>query len=123
MSNAQQVVDNLMEMEGAIAAVIVDLGSGMVLAQKSIAGFDTDAAAGGTTRMVQAQLDTLRLLGKMETIDDMLITLEHEYHLIRPLFKTGGEDAMFGYLVVSTKGINLAMARALLKKELADFSL
>ncbi len=123
MSNAQKAVDSLMEMDGAVAAIIVDLASGMVLAQKSHGDFDTDAAAGGCTRMVQAQLDTLKLLGSLDKVEDMLITLEHELHLVRPIVKTGAGDAMFGYLVVSSSGINLAMARALLKKELADFSL
>ncbi len=123
MSNAQKAVDCLMGMDGAIAAIIVDLASGMVLAQKSRGDFDTDAAAGGCTRMVQAQLDTLKLLGNLDKIEDILITLEHELHLVRPIIKTGTDDAMFGYLVVSSNGINLAMARALLKKELTGFTL
>lgn len=119
MSNANEVVESLMKLDGAIAAIIVDSDSGMVLAQKSN-DFDTEAAAAGNTRVVQAKRDTMKLLDLNDEIDDILITLGSQYHLIRPI---AGEDAIFGYLVVRKDGINLAMARTMLKKTLASFSL
>jgi len=119
MSTADQCVEKLMKLEGAIAAMLVDADSGMLLASKSN-GFDTDAAAAGNTRVVQAKRDTMELLGLNDRIEDILISLEKQYHLIRPMTDN---SAVFGYLVVSHDGINLAMARATLKKEIAVLEL
>jgi len=115
MSTANDVVMNLMKLEGAVAAIIVDSESGMVLAQKSN-GFDTEVAAAGNTRVVQAKRDTMKMLSMNESIDDILVTLNTQYHLIRPL---QNNDAIFGYLVISKEGVNLAMARTVLKKEMS----
>ncbi len=122
MLKAEKIVKDLMKLEGALAAMLVDAESGMVLAQESN-GFDTDTAAAGCTRMVQAQLDTMKMLGLHGGIDDMLITLENQYHLVRPVVGEDGDDAIFGYLVVRRDGVNLAMARTMLKSALRDFHL
>jgi len=119
MSNANDVINELMGVEGAIAAVIADSDSGMVLAAKSN-GFDTDTAAAGNTRVMQAKRDTMKMLGLNDNIDDILITLGTQIHLIRPL---PSNDAIFGYLVVSKSGANLGMARAQLKKAMASLAI
>jgi hypothetical protein len=43
-----------------------------------------------------------------DTIEDMLITLGEQYHLIRPL---GSNDSIFLYVVLDRTRGNLAMAR------------
>ncbi len=119
MADANTVVANLIKLDGAIAAIIVDSDSGMVLASESN-NFDTEIAAAGNTRVVQAKRNTMKMLELNDHIDDILITLDSQYHLIRPLVNN---DAIFGYLVVLKSGINLAMARSLLKKEMATLSI
>ncbi len=106
-----EAIDALMDVDGAIAAILVDSDSGMVLASKS-KGFDTDMAAAGNTRVVQAKRDTMKMLKLDDRIEDILITLGEHLHLITPL---PSNDAVFGYLVVDRYGANLGMARAKLK--------
>jgi predicted regulator of Ras-like GTPase activity (Roadblock/LC7/MglB family) len=106
-----EAIDELMDVDGAIAAILVDSDSGMVLASKS-KGFDTDTAAAGNTCVVQAKRDTMKMLKLDDRIEDMLITLGTQLHLISPL---PSNDAIFGYLVVDKKGANLGLARAKLK--------
>jgi len=115
MANANDTVKELMGTEGAIAAIIADSDSGLVLAAKSN-GFDTDTAAAGNTRVMQAKRDTMKMLKLDDNIQDILITLGTQLHLITPL---PDNDAIFGYLVVDKNGANLGMARAQLKNAMA----
>jgi len=119
MANANETVNELMGTEGAIAAIIADSDSGLVLAQKSN-GFDTDTAAAGNTRVVQAKRDTMKMLKLNDSIEDILITLGNQLHLITPL---PTNDAIFGYLVVDKNGANLGMARAQLKNAMAGLTI
>jgi hypothetical protein len=47
-------------------------------------------------------------LGLKDSIDDILITLGKQYHLIRPL---STKDSLFMYLVLDRARGNLALAR------------
>jgi len=118
MANANETVIELMGTEGAVAAIIGDSDSGLVLASKSN-GFDTETAAAGNTRVMQAKRDTMKMLNLNDSIEDILITLGKQLHLITPL---PGNDAIFGYLVVDKKGANLGMARAQLKNAMANLA-
>ena len=50
----------------------------------------------------------MKALNLKDTIEDILITLHGQYHLIRPL---SSNDALFIYLVLDKSRGNLAMAR------------
>ena len=58
--------------------------------------------------MVRAKLKTMRMLKLDDAIDDILITLTHQYHIIRPV---AAHEGVFFYLVLDKSRSNLALAR------------
>ncbi|WP_327065310.1 hypothetical protein OG500_05885 [Kitasatospora sp. NBC_01250] len=106
--------------EGAIGAALVDYGSGMALGTvDGGGGLDLTVAAAGNTDVVRAKLRTMEMLGLNEGIEDILITLSSQYHLIRPLTSRSGKG-LFLYLALDKRRANLAMARHQLAKIEAD---
>lgn len=107
MATLNDSMNACMQIDGAMAAALVDMGSGMALA-KIGSGVNLDVAAAGNTEVLKSKLKTMASLGLKDNIEDMLITLGTQYHLIRPIPHKQG---LFLYLVLDkTKG-NLAMAR------------
>jgi hypothetical protein len=62
---------------------------------------------------------TMDMLGLQDGIEDILITLSSQYHLIRPLTGRTGKG-LFLYLALDKGRANLAMARHQLSKVEAD---
>ena len=108
MSSLDQSIQDLLSIEGATGAAIVDLGSGMALASGGNPGFSLDVAAAGNANVIRAKLRTMSDLEVSDEIDDILITLGKAYHIIRPLQK---HEGLFVYLVLDKAKSNLALAR------------
>lgn len=109
--NIDAALNALLELEGATAAAVVDYKTGMLLGSAG-KGIDLEIAAAGNTEVVRSKLKTIQMLGLNEKIEDILISLSTQYHLIRPLEDTN--DLFIYYVLDSTKA-NLALARRKLK--------
>ncbi len=116
MANVETSLKESMAIDGTIGAALVDHTSGMALG--TIGGardLDLNVAAAGNTDVVRAKLRTMEMLGIEEDIEDILITLGSQYHLIRPLTGRSGKG-LFLYLALDRSRANLAMARHSLRK-------
>ncbi len=107
MANLNDSLNDLMTMDGAMCAAVVDYNSGMMLGSVGT-GVDLELAAAGNTEVVRAKMKTMKALGLNDTIDDILITLGKQYHIIRPSQKLQG---IFVYYVLDNSRANLALAR------------
>jgi hypothetical protein len=105
-----------MTIPGAVGVTLVDYESGMSLG--SLGGgdwLDLDIAAAGNTEVVRAKLRVMASLGLDDSIEDILITLQRQYHVIRPL-SARGNSSLFLYLVLDRERANLALARHSIKR-------
>ncbi|WUM95947.1 hypothetical protein OG905_04690 [Streptomyces sp. NBC_00322] len=109
--------------EGSLGAALVDYTSGMALG--TLGGgkdLDLSVAAAGNTDVIRAKTRTMEQLGLKDEIEDVLITLGDQYHLIR-LLKGRSGNGLFLYLVLDKAKSNLAMARHRLKRIEAELEI
>ncbi|MBL9037236.1 MAG: hypothetical protein JNG84_01855 [Archangium sp.] len=121
MATPKEALPKLMDIDGCIGVCIVDSNSGMMLAA---AGGGTavnlEVAAAGNTEVVRAKRKTMKALNLNDAIEDILITLGRQYHLIRPL---SSNDSLFVYLALDKTKANLAMARHSLQQIEKDLAI
>jgi predicted regulator of Ras-like GTPase activity (Roadblock/LC7/MglB family) len=112
VSPKQTVKDILDELPTLLAVAVVEVESGMPLASHSnIADFDIETAAAYNTEVVKAKLKAIKALNLNQTVQDILLTLTDQLHLLK-LSPTGDK---FIYLAVNSRDTNLAQARQILK--------
>jgi len=105
------------DIPGYMAAALVDLESGMTLGLKSVRpDFDLAAASAYNSEMVKQKLKIMRALNLKTTLEDMLITLGDQIHVIKMVGAT-----TFIYLCVDRAQSNLAIVRNVLGKHIANF--
>lgn len=114
MANIDESLNSLMGLNGAAAVALVDYNSGMLLGSAGGGGgVDLEIAAAGNTEVVRAKMKTIKMLKLNQEIDDILITLSTQFHLIRPLHT---DRDLFVYYVLDSSSANLALARRALKE-------
>lgn len=114
-------LDSLRSIDGYTASALVDCDSGMLMAGDSIANIDLELAGAGNAEVVRAKRKVAAALKLDDSIEDILISLERQYHLIRPL---ESNKNVFLYVIIDRQKSNLAMARHHLKgfEKSLDFS-
>lgn len=109
MADIKRVLEELMKIDGAIGAVVADWESGMSLGHVGGQGrIDLEMAAAGNCQVVKAKMATMKTLGISGSIQDILITLDEQIHIIRP---SKSVPSVFVYLAFDKAKGNLAMAR------------
>ncbi|HEX4830503.1 MAG TPA: hypothetical protein VH478_05360 [Trebonia sp.] len=115
--NIETALKEAMTIEGAVGVALVDYESGMTLGTLGGGKYlDLELAAAGNTEVIKAKLRTTESLRLNDTIEDILITLGAQYHLIRLLKGGTSNGGLFLYLVLDRSKANLALARHHLKR-------
>lgn len=105
---------NLTNLDGFIGACLVDSDSGMLLtAEEGNGGLDLETAAAANMEVVRAKNAAMDALGLDDQIEDILISLGTQIHLIRPLASNSG---IFIYVALDRAKANLGMARLKVKE-------
>ena len=101
------------QISGFIGACLVDGDSGLMLASEGGGRLDLNMVAALNTDFVKAKQNAIDQLGLNQNIEDILITLDKQIHLIRPL---EANRSIFIYVALDKDKANLGMARIQLKK-------
>ena len=105
-------IKGLNEISGFIGACLVDSDTGLMMASEGGGSLDLEAAGAANTEVVKAKLAAIKMLKLNDHIDDILITLGKQFHLIRPMEKS---PTVFLYVALDRKAANLGMARVQVK--------
>ena len=115
-----QALDECMAIDGAIAASVVDSNNGFMLGAQG-KGLDLEYASAGNTELYHAKQKIMKNLGLTnEKIDDFLITLTTQLHILMPAHQL---DGVFIYFVLDKGKGTLALARRQLKDIAAKLEL
>lgn len=106
--NIKDSLAKLTNIDGFVGAALVDSESGMLLGSEGGGTMNLEIAAAGNTEVVKAKRKTMNNLGIKENLEDLLISLSKQYHLIRPL---RSRSTLFFYVVLDRTRANLALAR------------
>lgn len=111
--NIKDSLDEIMEIAGAVGAAIVDYENGMTLGTIGGRNLDMELAGSGNTEVVRAKKNIIHDLEIDEEIEDILISLDNQYHLIR---MCGNHENVFIYLAIDRSQGNLGLARRSIDK-------
>jgi len=115
----------LTSMSGFLGACLVDSKSTMILGiEDNHSPIDLKLAATGNIEVVRAKRKMLKENDLKGKVEDALITLLDQYHIIRPL--SGVNDGIFLFVILHRATANLGMARHTLRdyeKTLGDLSI
>lgn len=115
--NIDTALKEAMAIDGAVGVALVDFESGMSLG--ALGGGDwlnLEVAAAGNTEVVRAKMRVMSALALNDAIEDILITLGRQYHLIRLIDNgTSRGPTLFMYLVLDRSRANLGLARHYLR--------
>jgi len=106
-------LDEIMDIDGAIGAAIVDYENGMTLGTVGGRNLDMELAGSGNTEVVRAKKNIIHDLEINEEIQDILISLDSHYHLIR---MCENHENVFIYLAIDRSQGNLGLARRSIDK-------
>jgi hypothetical protein len=111
LMDIEPALKSAMNLDGALGAALVDYDSGMALGTLGGGRYlDLEVAAAGNTEVVRAKIRTMASLDITDDVEDILITLGQQYHLIRML-PAARTSTLFMYLALDRSRANLALAR------------
>ncbi len=109
MASVSDSLAEILKIDGAFACALADHESGMTLGTAGGSEmFDIELAAAGNTGVVRSKLNVMNSLKINGSIEDILISLDDQYHLIRPL---SAHPQLFLYVAIHKEHGNLALAR------------
>lgn len=116
---AGQAIQNILnDLPSLLAVAVVDISSGMSLASHSNSAINPDTAAAYNTEVVKQKQKAMQALKLQdEALNDILITLKNQLHLL----KLVNEGKKFIYLVVNPRDTNLAIAREVMNSQVELF--
>ena len=110
--NVRRTLEAAMTIDGALGVALIDSILGTALdSLGGIDGVEIRLVAAASSEIVRAKMRTISRLELNDSVEDILMTLGRQYHVIRMFAK---RPSVFVYLVLDRARANLGMARFLL---------
>jgi predicted RNA-binding protein Jag len=121
MASEKQIVENIekiaADINGFIAASLVDMESGLTLGAKTNRNdFDLAVASAYNSELVKQKMKIIKALNLKSTLEDMVLTLTDQIHVIKMV-----SENVFLYLAADKDGTNLAIVRSAVNRNIAGF--
>ena len=118
MDNIKESIQSALNIDGTVGAAIGDWGTGFSLGQASrneqaFSSIKLEQAVALNAEVIKAKNRARDGLGITSPIEDILITLTNQYHLLRICDLA---DGVFFYLVMDREKANLGLARIKLRQ-------
>lgn len=108
-NNIKESLSRLETIEGFLGAALADSDTGMCLGYYGGSGvLNMEVAAASNAEVVRSKRKAIKSLGLRDEVEDILISLGRQYHLIRPI---KARPSVFFYLALDRSRSNLALAR------------
>jgi hypothetical protein len=102
---------------GFIAVAVTEIETGLSFGNITVdSAFDPELAAAYNLEVVKAKLNAVKALNLNQDIEDILITLSNQIHII----DISPNKKFMIYLAADASKANLGMTRAVLRKHKAD---
>ncbi len=116
LAGLEQVIHHCLATDGALAAAVIDVDSGTVLAGRSLRSqLDIHVAGYGSSVLVQAAKSAATAIDQ-RGLPEVLVTLTDSFHIIAPAVADGSVYVFFG---VDRHQVTHALARLRLSRALA----
>jgi hypothetical protein len=112
MSNVQESLDRELAIDGAVGAALIDYTSGGCLGVRGGRELDMELAGAAATEVIRSKKRTLSNLGLETAVDEIIVTLGGQYHLIQSFDQ---HDDIFSYLILDKEDGSLPLARTHLR--------
>lgn len=121
MASEKQIVENIekiaADINGFIAASLVDMESGLTLGAKTNRNdFDLAVASAYNSELVKQKMKIIKALNLKSTFEDMVLTLSDQIHVLKMV-----SDNVFLYLAAEKDGTNLAIVRSAVNRNIGGF--
>ncbi|HIK21629.1 MAG TPA: hypothetical protein IGR15_11395 [Synechococcus sp. M44_DOE_062] len=125
MQKLQDSLVKALSIDGALGVALGDWKTGMCLGYKgtnspAFPEANLELAIAGNTEVIRAKMRVAESLKLTDRIEEILIILETQYHLMRTLKTING---LFFYLVLDREKGNLALARIKLSQIESELTL
>jgi hypothetical protein len=112
MADVQASLDAAMAIDGGLGVALVDYKSGVCLGSKGGGGIDMELAGAAVTEVIRAKKNIIDNLGLDEAIEELIVTLDGQYHLVQAFEQHPG---LFSYLILDKEHSSLPLARTHLR--------
>lgn len=125
MANLVGTLKNVFQLPGCVGTVLIDIQTGVCVAQIGSQGFDIGNEAASYANTLRLQERLVKQLRLQQSIQEIVFTTDSNYHILIPfqlrILRGRPPERLFFYVVLSKKDTNLSSASLKIRLILSEF--